>query len=119
MTEVIDLEDSLVLSPKQLVPSSKLVRNLKAYLDIIKSKKRPIFITRDNEIDAVLLNINDYRSMYEETKQTEEAYTHLQKAYELLSGVIKGENNGDGEYARESLDKSFQFLKEALNKIKR
>lgn len=67
-----DIEDPVLLSPTQLVSSSKLSKNLGAYLD--KIKKRPVFITREQEVEAVLINIDDYRELLIEEQKIEELY---------------------------------------------
>ncbi len=67
-----DLNDPVLLSPSQLVSSSKLSKNLGAYLD--KVKKRPVFVTRDQEVEAVLINIDDYRELLLEEQRVEELY---------------------------------------------
>lgn len=67
-----DIEDPVLLSPTQLVSSSKLSKNLGAYLE--KIKKRPVFITREQEVEAVLINIDDYRELLLEEQRVEELY---------------------------------------------
>lgn len=67
-----DIEDPVLLSPTQLVSSSKLSKNLGAYLE--KIKKRPVFITREQEVEAVLINIDDYRELLAEAQKIEELY---------------------------------------------
>ncbi|NHM28023.1 type II toxin-antitoxin system Phd/YefM family antitoxin [Desulfofundulus sp. TPOSR] len=67
-----DIEDPVLLSPSQLVSSSKLSKNLGAYLE--KIKKRPVFITREQEVEAVLINIDDYRDLLLEEQRVEELY---------------------------------------------
>ncbi|SHJ78128.1 Antitoxin Phd_YefM, type II toxin-antitoxin system [Desulfofundulus thermosubterraneus DSM 16057] len=67
-----DIEDPVLLSPSQLVSSSKLSKNLGAYLE--KIKKRPVFITREQEVEAVLINIDDYRELLLEEQRVEELY---------------------------------------------
>lgn len=67
-----DMEDPVLLSPSQLVSSSKLSKNLGAYLE--KVKKRPVFVTREQEVEAVLINIDDYRELLREEQRVEELY---------------------------------------------
>lgn len=54
-------QDPVLLSPDQLVSSTKLVRNLSGYLDT--AQKKPIFIQRQDQIEAVILSINEYRNL--------------------------------------------------------
>ena len=89
---VDDVNDPVLLSPAQLVSSSKLSKNLGAYLD--KVRKRPIFVTREQEVEAVLINIDDYRDLLLEEQRGEELYhavlairrlvEHLKSPRELL-----------------------------------
>lgn len=72
MVPMSDIEDPVLFSPAQLVSSSKLSKNLGAYLD--KIRKYPIFVTRDQEVEAVMLNINDYRELLFEEQRVEELY---------------------------------------------
>ena len=67
-----DTEDPVLLSPSQLVSSSKLSKNLGAYLE--KIKKHPVFITREQEVEAVLINIDDYRELLMEEQKIKEFY---------------------------------------------
>lgn len=67
-----DYIDPVAFGPKQLVSSSKLVRNLSAYID--QTKKRPIFITRDQEVEAVLISLDEYRELLEEEMKVEDLY---------------------------------------------
>jgi PHD/YefM family antitoxin component YafN of YafNO toxin-antitoxin module len=67
-----DPDDPVLLSPGQLVSSSKLSKNLGAYLD--KTRKRPIFVTRGQEVEAVLININEYRELLLEEQRVEELF---------------------------------------------
>ncbi len=69
---VDEMDDPVLLSPAQLVSSSKLSKNLGAYLD--KAKKRPIFVTREQEVEAVLINIDDYRELLVEERKVEDLY---------------------------------------------
>ena len=56
--------DPVRLAPTDLVSSSKLTRSVATYLDA--AKKRPLFITRGQEVDAVLLSLDEYRSLLAE-----------------------------------------------------
>lgn len=62
MNKLIDeFDDPVLFSPTQLVSTSKLVRNLSKYLD--QAQKRPIFVSRDQKIEAVLMHIDEYRDL--------------------------------------------------------
>lgn len=66
------MDDPVLFGPSQLVTSSKLSKNLGEYLN--KTEKRPIFIQRDNNVEAVLINIDEYRALLLEEKKVEELY---------------------------------------------
>jgi len=55
------IEDPVKFSPYQLVTSSYLVRNLSQQLD--SARKNPIFIQREQEVQFVILNIDEYRRL--------------------------------------------------------
>ncbi|MQL51801.1 hypothetical protein GFC01_05895 [Desulfofundulus thermobenzoicus] len=65
-------DDPVLFSPSQLVSSSKLSKNLGSYLD--KAQKKPIFITREQEVEAVLMSLDDYRELLLEEQKAEEIY---------------------------------------------
>ncbi|GEA15486.1 hypothetical protein E308F_17300 [Moorella sp. E308F] len=67
-----EIDDPVLLSPSQLVSSSKLSKNLGAYLNEVR--KRPIFVTREQEVEAVLLNLDDYRELLREEQKIEDLY---------------------------------------------
>ncbi|WP_338835874.1 type II toxin-antitoxin system Phd/YefM family antitoxin [Neomoorella thermoacetica] len=67
-----EIDDPVLLSPSQLVSSSKLSKNLGAYLN--EARKRPIFVTREQEVEAVLLNLDDYRELLREEQKIEDLY---------------------------------------------
>lgn len=67
-----DYEDPVMFGPKQLVSSSKLVRNLSSYLDM--AQRNPIFVARDQEVEAVLISLEDYRELLREEEKVEELY---------------------------------------------
>lgn len=70
-----DIEDPIMFGPKQLVSSSKLVRNLSSYLDM--AQKSPIFVEREQEIEAVLISIEDYRNLLREEEKVEKLYQYV------------------------------------------
>lgn len=56
-------DDPIVISPAQWVTSTKLVRRLLHYLD--QAQEKPIFISRERGIEAVLLSLEEYRRLLE------------------------------------------------------
>lgn len=67
-----DEEDPIVFSPSQLVPSSRLSKNLGDYLN--RARKRPLFVTRGGEPEAVLISIEQYRELLREEMRVEELF---------------------------------------------
>ncbi|MDI6711296.1 MAG: type II toxin-antitoxin system Phd/YefM family antitoxin [Bacillota bacterium] len=67
-------DDPILFGPSQLVPSSKLSKNLGSYLE--RTRKRPLFVTRGGEPEAVLVGIDEYRELLREERRAEELY-HL------------------------------------------
>lgn len=61
MADEINERDPVLMCPSDLVTSSKLTHSLGAYLDA--AQKRPLFITCGQEVDAVLLSLDEYRSL--------------------------------------------------------
>jgi len=55
------IDDPVKFSPYQLVTSSYLVRNLSQQLEL--ARKNPIFIQREQDVQWVLLNIDEYRRL--------------------------------------------------------
>ncbi len=99
MTNIVrddfDYVDPVVFSPGQLVSSSKLVRSLGAYLD--KTKKRPIFITREQEVEAVLINVEEYRELLEEEAKVEDLYHTVIALRRLIEHVKSGKELLDAD----------------------
>ena len=62
--------DPVRLSPKQLVNSAKLTRSLAFYIE--QAKKRPIFITKNNEVEAVFIGLDEYRKLLAEKLEVED-----------------------------------------------
>ena len=106
-----DYIDPVAFGPKQLVSSSKLVRSLGAYIE--QSKKRPIFIMRDNEVEAVLVSIDDYRILLEEEARVEDLY-HTVMAYRRIVEHLKsGEELFDLDKVLKEFDLSRHDITEA------
>ncbi len=83
-----DFDDPVLFGPQQLVPSSKLGKSLGMYLD--KAQKRPIFITREHEVEAVLINIDDYRALLLEERKIEELYFAVKALRRLIEHLKSG-----------------------------
>ncbi|MDN5327177.1 MAG: hypothetical protein PWP41_1873 [Moorella sp. (in: firmicutes)] len=85
-----EMEDPVLLSPSQLVSSSRLSKNLGAYLNEVR--KRPIFVTREQEVEAVLLNLDDYRELLGEEQKMEELYLAVLALRRLAENAKTPEN---------------------------
>lgn len=78
-----NFEDLIQFGPKQLVSSTKLVRNLSSYINMVQ--KAPVFVERDQEVQAVLISVDDYRNLLREEEKGEELYhfvLSLRRKYE-------------------------------------
>ncbi len=64
---------NLRLSRHQMVSSTDLPRRFGEYLDRATQRSEPIFVTRNNSIEAVVLGIEDYERLTE----YEELVEHL------------------------------------------
>lgn len=58
---VTPLKNEVVLSPGQIVGATELLRGLPKCFNM--AKKKPLFIMRNSEIEAVLLSIEEYRKL--------------------------------------------------------
>lgn len=83
-----DFDDPVMFGPQQLVTSSKLSKSLGSYLD--KAQKRPIFVQRENEVEAVLININDYRDLLLEEQKVEDLYLAVKSLRRLVENTKAG-----------------------------
>lgn len=63
------MNDPVTLTPSQLISATKLARKLSEYLDLVR--KHPLFITRMNEVEVVLLSLEDYRTLLKAQAQPE------------------------------------------------
>jgi PHD/YefM family antitoxin component YafN of YafNO toxin-antitoxin module len=80
-----NFDDLIQFGPKQLVSSTKLVRNLSSYINMVQ--KAPVFVERDQEVQAVLISVDDYRNLLKEEEKGEELYhfvLSLRRKYEHL-----------------------------------
>ncbi|MDI3281562.1 MAG: type II toxin-antitoxin system Phd/YefM family antitoxin [Bacillota bacterium] len=64
---------ALKLDRKQMVSSTEMARRFAEYLDRTQTSLERFFITRNNEIEAVLLSVEDYERLVE----FEEIVEHL------------------------------------------
>lgn len=80
-----EYEDPVLFGPTQLVNSSTLGRNVGSYLDM--TAKRPVFIQRGSEVEAVLININEYRALLTEEQKVEELYEVVLAIRRLLEAT--------------------------------
>jgi len=83
-----DYDDPVLFGPTQLVTSSRLSKNLGEYLN--KTENKPIFIQKDNNVAAVLLNIEEYRSLLLEEQRVEDLYIEVLAIRRMLE-LIKNE----------------------------
>jgi PHD/YefM family antitoxin component YafN of YafNO toxin-antitoxin module len=103
-----DYVDPVVFGPRQLVSSSKLVRSLGTYLD--QTKKRPVFIMRDQEVEAVLINIEEYRELLEKEAEVEELYDIVVAVRRLAEHL----QSGDKFIEFDDIMKEFNLTREDL-----
>lgn len=81
--------DPVLMRPSDLVTSSKLARSVGSYLDA--AQKGPLFITRGQEVDAVLLSLDEYRSLLMEQNQLDEMLDVLLSMKRLLNHLLAGQ----------------------------
>ena len=106
-----DVNDPVLFSPAQLVSSSKLSKNLGAYLDRVR--KRPVFVTREQEVEAVLMNIDDYRDLLIEEQKVEELYLAVLAIRRLVEHLKSPKELVDTE----DVLKRFGITREELERI--
>lgn len=82
-------EDPVLFGPQQLVSSTKLVRNMSSYLNL--AQKKPIFIERDQEVEAVIVSIDTYRELLLEEKKAKEMYLSVRALKRLAEHLKSGE----------------------------
>lgn len=63
----------LKLERKQMISSTDMARRFAEYLDRARQRDERLFVTRNNEIEAVLLNVEDFERLAE----FEEIVEHL------------------------------------------
>lgn len=75
---------SLKLARKQMISSSEMARRFAEYLDRAREQAERLFVTRNNQIEAVLLGVEDF----ERLSEFEEIVEHL-----LVAGLIEARRN--------------------------
>lgn len=81
--ELINMK--IALSRKSLVPISDLSNSFSKYYRKLKAQSEPLFIMKNNSIEAVMLNVEDYerlleaQEMYEELQLADIALRRLEK----------------------------------------
>ncbi|MEW6662071.1 MAG: type II toxin-antitoxin system Phd/YefM family antitoxin [Bacillota bacterium] len=66
----------MAINRKSLVPISDMANRFSKYFKQLKEKSDPIFIMKNNSIEAVMLNVEDYEKLLE----IQESYEELQLA---------------------------------------
>jgi PHD/YefM family antitoxin component YafN of YafNO toxin-antitoxin module len=84
-------EDPIRLAPTDLVPSSKFAKSVGTYLD--RAKKRPLFITRGQDVDAVLIGLDEYRALLREQQRFEDISDLLLALERLGTSMLTKEKN--------------------------
>ncbi len=103
-----EYDDPILFGPNQLVTSSILSRNLGNYLN--KAEEKPIFIQRGNNIEAVLINIDEYRALLMEERRVEELYDMVMAMRRLMESM----QNGDELIDNNEVMKMFNITDEML-----
>ena len=66
----------IALNRKSLVPISDIANSFSKYFRRLKEQSEPLFIMKNNSIEAVMLNVDDYERLLE----AQEMYEELQLA---------------------------------------
>ena len=75
----------IALNRKRLVPISDISNSFSKYFRKLKEHSEPLFIIKNNSIEAVMLNVDDYehllevQEMYEELQLADTALRRLEK----------------------------------------
>lgn len=75
----------IMLTRKSLVPISDISNSFSKYFRKLKEQSDPLFIMKNNSIEAVMLNVDDYerlievQEMYEELQLADLALRRLEK----------------------------------------
>ncbi|RAK11236.1 antitoxin Phd_YefM of type II toxin-antitoxin system [Halanaerobium saccharolyticum] len=92
---------TLRIDRDNMVSSSEIVRNFSEMLD--KTKETPLFITRNNDIEAIIMNIEEYEILLEkieflenqlESTHIEEIIAKRKENFELKDAVSEKEIMG-------------------------
>lgn len=66
----------IALNRKSLIPISDIANSFSKYFRRLKEQSEPLFIMKNNSIEAVMLNVDDYECLLE----AQEMYEELQLA---------------------------------------
>lgn len=80
--------DPVMFGPQQLVSSTKLVRNLSSYLNMVQ--KKPLFVEREQQVEAVLISIDSYRELLLEERKVKELYITCKAMRRLVEHLQNG-----------------------------
>ncbi|MGD0621171.1 MAG: type II toxin-antitoxin system Phd/YefM family antitoxin [Thermacetogeniaceae bacterium] len=107
----IESDDPVLFGPQQLVSSTKFSKNVGAFLD--KTRSKPVFITRDNEVAAVLIGIDDYRNLLREALNVEE----LGLAVKTLQRVAEHITSGDPLVDMDTVLEKFDLFRQSVHEV--
>jgi PHD/YefM family antitoxin component YafN of YafNO toxin-antitoxin module len=110
-----EYEDPVLFGPSQLVNSSTLGRNVGSYLDM--TTKRPVFIQRGSDVEAVLINIDEYRALLIEEQKVEELYESVLALRRLLEAIEAKAPLKDIESVMQKYGITEQMLEEGLGDV--
>lgn len=78
---------TLSVNRENMISSTEVVRNFSKVLD--KSKESPIFIMRNNDIEGIMMDIEEYEMLLEKIEYLE---NKLEDAY--IAKELKGKKEG-------------------------
>lgn len=107
-----ELEDPVMFGPNQLVSSTKLVRNLSTYLNMVQ--KKPVFVAREQEVEAVLISLEGYRQLLREEEKVEKLYHTVLAIRRLVEHQKSGHQMRGVEAALEAVGLTEDALTEVL-----
>lgn len=105
---LLEEQDPVLFGPQQLVSSTKLVRNMSSYLNM--AQKKPVFVEREQEVEAVLISIDSYRDLLREEQKVKDLYLTV-KAFRRL---IEHLQSGDSGVSLDEMMAEFELSKEEL-----
>lgn len=75
----------IALNRKSLIPISEMANSFSKHFRMLKEDSEPLFIMKNNNIEAVMLNVDDYERLIE----AQELYEELQLADMALRRLEK------------------------------